>query len=285
MIDQYTESVLIFLGINIVLALSLALPVSAGLLSLGQGGFMAIGAYVSAVLTVWWRVPFAAALAAGGLAAALAGLAVGFPALRIKGVYLLILTMGFGEIVRIFFLNFEPTGAASGFGGIRQSTTLGGVAVTVIVLLLFFLQVRRSRIGRAAEALREDELAAEVMGIDVTRLKLAAFALGALMAGVGGALYAHYALFIDSAQFGFHRSAEIFVIVLLGGMGSFWGAVAGAVAVTLLPEALRVIQEWRMTFFGTLLVAMMIWRPWGLIGRPRPRAIPRVPSAHVAQSA
>ena len=147
------------------------------------------------------------------------------------------------------------------------------------LLLLFFLQVRRSRIGRAAEALREDELAAEVMGIDVTRLKLAAFSLGALMAGVGGALYAHYALFIDSAQFGFHRSAEIFVIVLLGGMGSFWGAVAGAVAVTLLPEALRVIQEWRMTFFGTLLVAMMIWRPWGLIGRPRPRAIPRVPQS------
>jgi branched-chain amino acid transport system permease protein len=276
-IDQYTESVLIFLGINIVLALSLALPVSAGLLSLGQGGFMAIGAYVSAVLTVWWGVPFAAALAAGGLAAAVAGLAVGFPALRIKGVYLLILTMGFGEIVRIFFLNFEPTGAASGFGGIRQSTTLGGVAITVVALLLFFLQVRRSRMGRAAEALREDELAAEVMGIDVTRLKLAVFSLGALMAGVGGALYAHYALFIDSAQFGFHRSAEIFVIVLLGGMGSFWGAVAGAIAVTLLPEALRVIQEWRMTFFGTLLVAMMIWRPWGLIGRPRPRAIPRVP--------
>jgi branched-chain amino acid transport system permease protein len=278
-IDQYTESVLIFLGINIVLALSLALPVSAGLLSLGQGGFMALGAYVSAMLTVWWRVPFPAALAAGGLAAALAGLAVGFPALRIKGVYLLILTMGFGEIVRIFFLNFEPTGAASGFGGIRQSTTLGGVAATVIVLLLFFVQVRRSRIGRAAEALREDELAAEVMGIDVTRLKLAAFSLGALIAGLGGALYAHYALFIDSAQFGFHRSAEIFVIVLLGGMGSFWGAVAGAVAVTLLPEALRVIQEWRMTFFGTLLVAMMIWRPWGLIGRPRPRPIPRVPQS------
>jgi branched-chain amino acid transport system permease protein len=278
-IDQYAESVLIFLGINIVLALSLALPVSAGLLSLGQGGFMAIGAYVSAMLTVWWSVPFAAALAAGGLVAALAGLAVGFPALRIKGVYLLILTMGFGEIVRIFFLNFEPTGAASGFGGIRQSTTLGGVAVTVVLLLLFFLQVRRSRMGRAAEALREDELAAEVMGIDVTRLKLAAFSLGALMAGVGGALYAHYALFIDSAQFGFHRSAEIFIIVLLGGMGSFWGAVAGAVAVTLLPEVLRPIQAWRMTFFGTLLVAMMIWRPWGLIGRPRARVIPRVPQS------
>jgi len=278
-IDQYTESVLIFLGINTVLALSLALPVSAGLLSLGQGGFMAIGAYASAVLTTWYGVPFPLALAAGGLLAALAGLAVGFPALRIKGVYLLILTMGFGEIVRIFFLNFEPTGAASGLGGIPQATTPLGVAIAVGVLLLFFLQLRRSRIGRAIEALREDELAAEVMGIDLTRLKLAVFGAGALIAGVGGALYAHYALFIDSAQFGFHRSAEIFIIVLLGGMGSFWGAVAGAVAVTLLPEILRVIQEWRMTFFGTLLVAMMIWRPWGLIGRPRPCLIPRAPGA------
>jgi len=278
-IDQYTESVLIFLGINTVLALSLSLPVSAGLLSLGQGGFMAIGAYASAVLTTWYGVPFPLALAAGGLIADLAGLAVGFPALRIKGVYLLILTMGFGEIVRIFFLNFEPTGAASGLGGIPQATTPLGVAIAVAVLLLFFLQLRRSRIGRAIEALREDELAAELMGVGLTRLKLAVFAVGALIAGVGGALYAHYALFIDSAQFGFHRSAEIFIIVLLGGMGSFWGAVAGAVAVTLLPEILRVIQEWRMTFFGTLLVAMMIWRPWGLIGRPRPVLIPRTPGA------
>ena len=276
MIDQYTESVLIFLGINTVLALSLALPVSAGLLSLGQGGFMAIGAYASAILTTWYGLPFAAAVAVAALLAGLAGVGVGFPALRIRGVYLLILTMGFGEIVRIFFLNFEPTGAASGLGGIAQSTTLAGVALTVLVLLAFFVQLRGSRIGRAIEAVREDELAAEVMGISLVRVKLAAFGIGAAVAGVGGALYAHYALFIDSAQFGFHRSAEIFIIVLFGGMGSFWGAVAGAAAVTLLPEVLRPIQEWRMTFFGTLLVAMMIWRPWGLIGRPRPRVVPRL---------
>jgi branched-chain amino acid transport system permease protein len=275
-IDQYTESVLIFLGINTVLALSLALPVSAGLLSLGQGGFMAIGAYVSAILTTWYGVPFALAVAAAALLAGVAGVGVGFPALRIRGVYLLILTMGFGEIVRIFFLNFEPTGAASGLGGITQATTLAGVAVTVAVLLGFFVQLRGSRIGRAIEAVREDELAAEVMGISLVRVKLAAFGIGAAIAGVGGALYAHYALFIDAAQFGFHRSAEIFIIVLFGGMGSFWGAVAGAAAVTLLPEVLRPIQEWRMTFFGTLLVAMMVWRPWGLIGRPRPRPVPRL---------
>ena len=266
---QYAESVLIFLGINVVLALSLYLPVSAGLLSLGQGGFMAIGAYCSAMLTTWYGAPFLLALVVAGLAAGLAGVAVGFPALRIKGAYLLILTLGFGEIVRIVFLNFEPTGAASGFGGIPQLTTLGWVGAVAVVLLFFCIQVRYSRIGRALEAVREDELAAEVMGIDLTRVKLAAFGLGAAFAGVGGALYAHYALFIDAAQFGFHRSAEIFIIVLLGGMGSHWGAVAGAVAVTLLPEVLRPIQGWRITFFGSLLVAMMVFRPWGLVGRPR----------------
>jgi len=273
-LGPYGESVAIFLGINVVLALSLSLPVSTGLLSLGQGGFMAIGAYASAVGTTWYGLPFPVALGAGGVAAGLAGLAVGFPALRIRGVYLLILTMGFGEIVRIVFLNFEPTGAASGFGGIPPLTTPGIVAVVVALILVAFLQLRGSRIGRALEAVREDELAASVMGVDLTRVKLAAFGLGAFVAGVGGGLYAHHALFIDSAQFGFHRSAEIFITVLFGGMGSHWGAVAGAVAVTLLPEVLRVIQGWRMTFFGTLLVLMMIWRPWGLIGRPRPRLVP-----------
>jgi branched-chain amino acid transport system permease protein len=273
-LDQYWESVLIFLGINTVMALSLYLPVSAGLLSLGQGGFMAIGAYTAAVLTTWVGAPFPLALGAGGIAAGAAGFAVGFPALRIRGVYLLILTLGFGEIVRIFFLNFEPTGAASGFGGIAQKTTLAEIVLVVAALVVFFVQLRHSRVGRALEAVREDELAAAVMGVDLTRIKLAAFALGAVIAGVGGGLYAHYALFIDAAQFGFPRSAEIFIIVLLGGMGSHWGALAGAAAVTLVPELLRVIQPWRMTFFGSMLVLMMIVRPWGLVGRAR-RAVPR----------
>ena len=269
MFDHYTESVLIFTGINIVLALSLYLPVSAGLLSLGQGGFMAIGAYVSAYLTSQHAMPFLPALLAGGAAAGLVGAAVGFPALRIKGVYLIILTMGFGEIVRVFFLNFEPTGAASGLGGIPGHTTLTVVAATVAVLLLGFVQLRGSRMGRVLEALREDELAAETIGINLARAKITVFAVGAATAGVGGALYAHHALFIDPAQFGFHRSAEIFIMVLLGGMGNYLGATLGAITVTVLPEVLRGLQEWRMTFFGSLLVLMMIVRPWGLIGARR----------------
>jgi len=267
--DHYTESVLIFTGINIVLALSLYLPVSAGLLSLGQGGFMAIGAYVSAYLTSHFNMPFLPALVAGGLAAGVVGAAVGFPALRIKGVYLIILTMGFGEIVRVFFLNFEPTGAASGLGGIPGHTTLPLVAATVAVLLFGFFQLRGSRMGRVLEAVREDELAAETIGVNLARTKIAVFAVGAAIAGIGGALYAHHALFIDPAQFGFHRSAEIFIMVLLGGMGNYLGATLGAITVTVLPEFLRGLQEWRMTFFGSLLVLMMIVRPWGLVGARR----------------
>ncbi len=269
MLDPYIESVLIFMGINIILALSLYLPVSAGLLSLGQGGFMAIGAYTSAWLTSQLGVPLLPAVMAGAVAAGVVGALVGFPALRIKGVYLIILTMGFGEIVRVFFLNFEPTGAASGLGGIPSLTTPGVVLAFVAVLLALFWQLRRSRIGRVIAALREDELAAETIGVNLARVKIAVFGLGAAVAGIGGGLYAHYATFIDPAQFGFHRSAEIFIMVLLGGMGNFLGATLGAITVTLLPELLRGLQEWRMTFFGTLLVVMMIVRPWGLIGARR----------------
>jgi branched-chain amino acid transport system permease protein len=271
MLDPYVESVLIFTGINIVLALGLYLPVSAGLLSLGQGGFMAIGAYTAAYLTTELQWPFVVALFGGGLMAGLVGLVVGLPSLRIKGVYLVIMTMGFGEIVRVFFLNFEPTGAASGLGGIPTYTTLPVVAVAVLLMLLLCFQIRGSRIGRAIEAVREDELAAEMIGINLTYIKVVVFGLGAAIAGVGGGLYAHYATFIDPAQFGFQRSAEIFIMVVLGGMGNFVGAALGAVVVTVLPELLRLgnAQEWRMTVFGASLVAIMIIRPWGLLGARR----------------
>jgi branched-chain amino acid transport system permease protein len=268
MLDPYIESILIFTGINVVLALSLYLPVSAGLLSLGQGGFMAIGAYTSGYLTTVTAWPFGVALLCGGLAAGFIGLIVGLPALRIKGVYLIIMTMGFGEIVRVFFLNFEPTGAASGLGGIPAYTTLPVVWVVVFLTLFLCFQIRGSRIGRAIKAVREDELAAEAIGINLTRIKVSIFGLGAFVAGIGGGLFAHYATFIDPGQFSYARSTEIFMMVVLGGMGNFIGATVGAIVVTVLPELLRVgdAQEWRMTVFGALLVLIMIVRPWGLLG-------------------
>ncbi|MGH7366819.1 MAG: branched-chain amino acid ABC transporter permease [Candidatus Rokuibacteriota bacterium] len=269
MIDSYWESVLIFLGINTVLALSLYLPMSAGQLSLGHGGFMAIGAYVTVVATTWLGWPLVAGLAAGGGAAALAGAAVGFPALRIKGVYLIILTLGFGEIIRIFFLNFEPTGGASGLGGVKHLTTLPLVWAVAALMLICLARFRGARIGRALRAVHEDELAAEAMGVNLTRVKVAAFALGAFGGGIGGGLYAHHALFIDPAQFGFFRSAEIFLFVVLGGLGTYWGPVVGAAVVTLLPELLRFVQEWRMTVFGSLLILCAILRPAGILSRRR----------------
>jgi branched-chain amino acid transport system permease protein len=268
MLDPYIESVLIFTGINVILALSLYLPISAGLLSLGQGGFMAIGAYMSGYLTAVAEWPFGIALLCGGLMAGLVGLIVGIPSLRIKGVYLIIMTMGFGEIVRVFFLNFEPTGAASGLGGIPTYTTLPVVWIVVLLTLFLCFQIRGSRIGGAIEAVREDELAAEAIGINLTRVKVSIFGLGAFVAGVGGGLFAHYATFIDPGQFAYARSAEIFMMVVLGGMGNFIGAAVGAIVVTVLPELLRIgdAQEWRMTVFGALLVVIMIVRPWGLLG-------------------
>jgi len=264
MLGGYWESVAIFLCINALLALSVYVPLAAGLISLGQGGFMAIGAYVSAVMTKA-GYPFAPALAAGALLSAVAGLLVGAPALRVRGMYLMILTLGFGEVVRVFFLNFEPTGGPSGLGGIAPLTELPAVAVACLVALAVLLRMRHSRLGRAMIAVHEDEVAAEAMGIDLMRIKLVAFSVGALLAGLAGGFYAHQSLFIDANQFDFSRSAIAFLYVVLGGPATPLGPVLGAAILTLLPELLRVIQEWRMTFVGTLLVIAAIWRPNGLI--------------------
>ena len=270
MLNDYWLSVMTFGGINILMALGLYVPMSAGLISLGQGGFMAVGAYSSVLLTKnGW--PFAIAIAFGALVSALLGLVVGAPALRIRGIYLMILTIGFGEIVRIFFLNFEPTGAAEGLGGIDPDTTLTAVIVTCLIAFAIAALIRRTHFGRALVALQEDDVAAEAVGIGIMRIKLSAFALGASFAGAAGGLYAHQALFIDANQFDFTRSATTFLYVVLGGPANPLGPVIGAMIVTIVPEALRVVQDWRMTFFGLLLVVLSIWRPGGLIPAWRQR--------------
>jgi branched-chain amino acid transport system permease protein len=264
MLGGYWESVAIFVGVNCLMAVSLYIPMTAGLISLGQGGFMAIGAYLSAFLTKA-DVPFGLALAAGGAAAALAGLIVGTPALRIRGIYVMILTLGFAEIVRVFFLNFEPTGGPSGLGGIPPLTSLWQLVVANVIALLLVWRIRHVRFGRAMIAIHEDDVAAEAMGINLTRTKLLAFSLGALVAGIAGGFYAHQALFIDANQFDFNCSAIAFLYVVLGGVANPLGPFAGAAVVTLLPELLRVVQDWRMTVFGVLLVILAVWRPDGLL--------------------
>ncbi len=270
MLGGYWESVAIFMGINCLMGVSLYIPMTAGLISLGQGGFMAIGAYVCAVLTKS-DFPFVLALGAGGCAAAMAGALVGTPALRIRGIYVMILTLGFGEIVRVFFLNFEPTGGASGMGGIRPLTTLSQVVIANVIVFLMVWRIRRLRFGRAMVAIHEDDVAAEAMGINLTRTKLLSFSLGAAIAGIAGGFYAHQALFIDANQFDFSRSAIVFLFVVLGGVANPFGPFVGAAIVTLLPEMLRFVQDWRMTVFGIVLMVIAVWRPDGLLPAPRLR--------------
>lgn len=265
MIDAYTESILIFVGINILLAYSFYIPMTTNQISGGQGAFMGIGAYVSAALTVNFHVPFALALAASGAVAGAIGAVVGFPALRIRGLYLVIMTLGFAEVVRVFFMTNEYFGGAYGFSGIDELTNLPYVYGVLALVLVLLFRLERSHIGRAFQAIKENDLAGETLGINVTRYKVIAFALGAMAAGLGGALYAHYALFIDSNNFGFHRSIEMVIFAVFGGINSLWGPLVGAAVLTVIPEILRFIQEWRMVFYGLMMVLLMTFRPQGLL--------------------
>ena len=266
MISPYTESILMFAGINILLAISWYVPACSGLISMGQGGFMAIGAYVSAYLSLN-GFPFYPALAVGALASCLASALVGLPALRIKGLYLILLTIGFGEIVRIFFLNFEPTGSAEGLGGMLPHTTLLNVYLSVAIVIYFIYQINNSRFGRAMEAVREDEEAAETLGVNITATKLQAFSIGGFIAGLGGGFYSHYALYVHSDNFGILRSVEILIYPLVGGIASLWGGVLGALLLTSLTEALRVVRDFRMEIYGALIVLTMIFRPQGFLNK------------------
>jgi branched-chain amino acid transport system permease protein len=272
-LSGYIESILIFNGIHIIMALSLYLPFSAGQISLAQAGFMAIGAYATSVMTLYFGFPFYIALFIGGLLSAMTGVLVGFPALRIKGIYLLLLTLAFGEMVRVFFLNFELTGGASGMGGMDLKTNLFNVYTIVALLILFFHRLSGSRMGRAFESMREDEIAAEVTGINVVKAKLIAFGVGAFIAGLGGGLYAHYVMYIDSPKFGFLLAVEFFVFVVFGGMEIFWGSIVGATLLTLIPEVVRFLKDWRMIFYGLVIVVLMIVRPQGLIDKKLVRDI------------
>jgi len=267
MIDPYIESVLIFVGINAILAYSFFIPMKTNQISGGQGAFMAIGAYFSAAMTVNFHIPFPVALVASGLIAGLVGVLVGFPALRIRGLYLVIMTLGFAEVVRVFFLTSDYFGAAYGFSGIQELTNLSNVYVVLAVSIFFLYRLEKSYLGRAFEAIKENDLAGETLGINVTKIKVIGFGLGAASAGLGGALYAHYALFIDSNNFGFHRSIEMVIFAIFGGINSLWGPVIGAAILTVVPEVLRIIQERRMISYGMLIVLLMTFRPEGLIAK------------------
>jgi len=261
------------LGLNIVVGL-------AGLLNLGYVAFCAVGAYAYALLNYHFGLGFWAALPIGALLAAFFGILLGFPVLRLRGDYLAIVTLGFGEIIRLILENwnafsFGPSGISNiprpGFFGIElslQNVTIYIYYLMIGLCLFTILVVNRlqdSRIGRAWIALREDELACEAMGVDTTGAKLTAFALGATWAGMAGVILAAKTTFINPASFTFLESAMILSIVVLGGMGSIPGVILGALLLMLLPEYLRVFNDYRMLLFGATMVLMMVFRPQGMI--------------------
>ena len=263
---DYLLSVITIAGINIIMALSFYLPFMTGQISIGQAGFMSIGAYASAICTAKFGLPYVPAVLIGGMCAAIVGFILGIPALRIKGIYLLLLTLGFGEIVRVVFINVDYIGAAAGFPGITyQEHTLLYAYGTVLIFIVLFNRLRKSRMGRALQAVGSDEDTAEVIGVNITAVKLIAFSSGAFIAGIGGGIFAHYQEYVEPLMFDVMHSVEFLVFTIFGGIQIFWGPIFGAFVLTLMPEFLRFIQEWRMELYGALLILMMIVRPQGFI--------------------
>lgn len=266
-LDSYwsTYNTLVYsIGVYALLALSIWLTLACGLLSLANAAFMGIGAYVSALLSLNASWPFAAVLVAAGVAPALVALLIGIPTLRLSGVYLAMATLAFGEVVRITVLNLDITGGPEGLNGIPQSTQ-GWHIVAILAFVVYGLaRMQRSRVGRAFESIREDEVAASLMGIDVARYKLFAFVLGAALAGVAGGLNAHFTFFISPREYGFENAVDILTMAVLGGTGSLIGPMLGAAILTLLPELLRFLHEFRGIFNGIVLVLVVLFLPKGI---------------------
>ena len=282
-VNPYIYRILVLCGLNAILALSLNLVNGiTGQFSIGHAGFMAVGAYTSAAFTVYAvprlfgvdpdaggfaaAGPFILAILTGGAISAAAGFLVGLPSMRLRGDYLAIVTLGFGEIIRVVILNIDAVGGARGFAGVPHRTNLAWVLGGVLVTFLVIRNLIRSYHGRAFLAIREDEIAAEALGVPTTRYKVSAFVIAAFFAGVAGALFAHYT-YLHTNSFTFMKSIEVIVMVVLGGMGSLTGSLLGATLLTALPEALRFASAERLIIYSLLLIILMIARPQGILGR------------------
>jgi branched-chain amino acid transport system permease protein len=266
MLNPFYSNMLINIAINIILAVSLHLVIGiTGQFSIGHAGFLAVGAYISAILTMKFMLPFPVALIAGGIVAALAGLVVGIPTLRLRGDYLAIATLGFGEIIRIVFLNIEYVGGAAGMQ-VSHFTTWTYAFVCLFITVLVIMNFTNSRHGRAAISIRENEIAADAMGINTTYYKVVAFAIGSFFAGIAGGLYSHNFYIIQPTNFGFLKSFDILIYVVLGGLGSLSGAVLAAILLTIVSTFLQDFPETRMIIYSLVLVIVMLYRPQGLMG-------------------
>lgn len=268
-INSYYEITLATICINIILAVSLNLVTGfTGQFSLGHAGFMSIGAYVCAIVSMNTESTsgFIIGILAGAVAAAIVGVIIGIPTLRLKGDYLAIATLGMAEIIRVVFLNMEITNGAAGLNGIPRNTNWTWLFVFMTATIVLINNFIKSSHGRACISIREDEIAAESMGVNTTKYKVMAFALGAFFAGVAGGLYASYFYFIKPNLFGFMKSVDILVIVVLGGLGSISGSVIAAVLLAVLTTYLQKFTEVRMIIYSLLLIVIMLFRPQGLLG-------------------
>lgn len=297
--NDYVIRILILSGVFSILALSLNLVTGyTGQFCLGWAGFYGIGAYTSALLVMKLDFSFWLAMPLAGVVSAVFGILLGIPTMRLKDIYLAIATLGFGEIIRLIMLNWtDLTRGSMGLPGIPSPKLFAyefssNVPFYYLCLLLVVLTIAviksviDSRVGRALIAIREDDLAAKAMGIDVTRYKILAFAVGAFFAGVAGAFYAHYSSFIDPHTFSFSESIAILAMVVLGGMGSVAGSIIGAVTLTVAPEILRDLSEYRMIIFGLIMMVVMLIRPQGIMGkgREKPKARVRIKAQGGGQS-
>jgi branched-chain amino acid transport system permease protein len=275
--NNYMVGIAISTCIMIIMALSLNIVAGfLGEMALGHAGFMAIGAYSSAYFTISLidagvvlpnLILLILAMIVGGVVAGLFGIIIGAPTLRLRGDYLGIVTIGFSEIIRIFFVNFQPTGGAAGLKGITRLLNFNNIFWITIVIAILIFTLGRSKHGRAIISIREDEIASESAGIPTVRYKVLAFSIAAFFAGIGGALYAHYQAFLEPSKFSFMFSIEMFVIVVLGGLGSLTGSIISAIILTVLPEMLRGFAEYRLLIYSLVLIVMMIFRPQGMLGR------------------
>jgi branched-chain amino acid transport system permease protein len=285
-INPYILQIVILCGINIMLAVSLNLINGfTGQFSIGHAGFMAIGGYSSAAFTYYlgggliksissvimfgWlakSIIFVFALLLGGTLAAVAGLVVGIPSLRLRGDYLAIATLGFGEIIRVIILNIDAVGAARGFADIPGYTNLFWVLFFMLLTIVVVRNLVDSSHGRAFLSVREDEVAAEAMGINTTYYKVNAFVIGAFFAGIAGGLFGHYLMYLHTNSFTFMKSIEVVIMVVLGGMGSITGSILAAIILTILPEFLRILKDYRMVIYSFTLIVLMLTRPQGIFG-------------------
>ena len=285
LIGAYNYQIVILVGINIILAASLNLINGiTGQFSIGHAGFYAVGGYTSASLVYYGGTSIRAftgflppiaqnavllllGLLAAAVAAGLAGLAVGIPSLRLRGDYLAIVTLGFGEIIRVFILNIDAIGGSRGFSGIPQLSNFFWVYLVVLLTIVTIRNLIQSSYGRAFVSIRDDEIAAEAMGVDTTRFKVLSFVISSMFAGIAGGLFGHFTMYLHPNSFQFTTSFYIIIMIVVGGLGSIEGSILGAVLVTVSLEAFRGFGAFRLVNFAILLILIMIYRPQGLVGK------------------